>query len=51
MELAVASYVESAWGMASRRSLWSVTKVGMLSEQKRGLGRIKTVQHNVNLIA
>ena len=43
MELAVASYVESAWCMASRRSLWSVTKGGMLSEQKREVRRINTV--------
>ena len=43
MELAVASYVESAWGMASRRSLWSVTKIGILSEQEHGVGRVRIV--------
>lgn len=43
MELAVALYVESAGGMAPRRSSWSVTKAGMLSEQKRGVWRIEIV--------
>ena len=43
MELAVALYVESAWGMAPRRSSRSVTKVSILSEQKRGVWRKKIV--------
>ena len=43
MELAVALYVESAWGIAPRRSSCSVAKVSILSKQKHGVWRIKIV--------